>query len=64
MSTAIVDPILEIRHLISTDREAMVSTGLTSLTPAVELMGDHLKFIDQKLTELTAHPSPIEFEEN
>lgn len=48
-----MDFVLEIRHLISTDREAMVSTGLTSLTPAVELMGDHLKFIDNGLTELT-----------
>jgi hypothetical protein len=50
---SLIDTILEIRHLIHTDREAMISTGLTSLTPAVELMGDHLKFIDGKLIELT-----------
>lgn len=53
MTAPIVDAILEIRQLVHTDREAMISTGLTSLTPAVELMGDHLKFIDEKLTELT-----------
>lgn len=53
MTAPIVDAILEIRQLVHTDREAMISTGLTSLAPAVELMGDHLKFIDEKLTELT-----------
>lgn len=53
MTAPIVDAILEIRQLVHTDREAMISTGLTSLTPAVELMGDHLKLIDEKLTELT-----------
>lgn len=63
MTASIVDSILEIRHLIHTDREAMISTGLTSLTPAIELAGDHLKFIDEKLTELTAVPSLINFEE-
>lgn len=63
MSNVVVDVLLEVRHLIHTDREAMISTGLTSLTPAIELAGDHLKFIDQKLTELTAVPSLINFEE-
>lgn len=53
MTDKFLDLVLEIRNLISNDREAMVSTGLTSLTPAVGLMGDHLKFIDQELTELT-----------
>lgn len=53
MTDKFLDFVLEIRHLISTDREAMVSTGLTSLTPAVELMGDHLNFIDNGLTKLT-----------
>lgn len=50
---SLINAILEVRHLIHTDREAMIATGLTSLTPAVELMGDHLKFIDEKLIELT-----------
>lgn len=48
-----IDAILEIRQVIHTDREALISTGLTSLTPAVEMIGDQLKFIDEKLTELT-----------
>lgn len=51
MSNVAVDVLLEVRHLIHTDREAMISTGLTSLTPAIELTGDHLKFIDGLLEE-------------
>jgi len=53
MSNSTIDALLEVRQLIHTDREAIISTGLTSLTPAVELMGDHLKFIDEMLSELT-----------
>jgi hypothetical protein len=48
-----INALLEVRHLIDTDREALISTELTSLTPAIELMSDHVKFIDQKLAELT-----------
>jgi hypothetical protein len=53
MTNPLMDLVLDIRNLINTDREAMISTGLTSLNPAVELMGDHLKFIDENLTNLT-----------
>jgi uncharacterized coiled-coil protein SlyX len=53
MTTPGVDALLEIRLLVQTDRDAMISTELTSLIPAIELMTDHLKFIDEKLAELT-----------
>jgi hypothetical protein len=48
-----IDAILEIRHYIWMDREALKEGGLTSLLPAVRLMEDHLEFIDKKLNELT-----------
>lgn len=53
MTNPYLDLILEIRHLIETDRKAMISTEMTSLTPAIEMSGDQLKFIDAGLTELT-----------
>lgn len=51
--TNFVDAFLDLRQVIKTDRDAMISTGLTSLTPAIEFNADYLRMIDQKLTELT-----------